>query len=74
VADPTSVVKELPLAEPRTDSVWVLVAQAVDGGRSIVMEPRVCTDPRFTVMVLGHAPLVASQYVLVLPSTALAGT
>jgi len=25
-------------------------------------------------MVLGHTPLVASQYVLVFPSTALAGT
>ena len=51
----------VPLVEPRTDRVWVLVDQAVDGGRSMVMEPRACTDCRFTVMVLGHTPSVASQ-------------
>jgi hypothetical protein len=74
VAEATSVEKVVPFVEPRTDSVWVLVCHAVDGGRSIVMEPRVWTDPRFTVMVLGQTPLFASQYVLVFPSTVLAGT
>ena len=44
------------------------------GGRSIVTEDSEWTAPRFTVMVLGHVPSVASQYVLVFPSTALAGT
>ena len=68
------MVKLVPLVEPRTESVWVLVDHADDGGRSTVMEPRVWADPRFTVIVLGQAPLVASQYVLVFPSTALAGT
>jgi hypothetical protein len=62
------------LAEPRTDSVWVLADHAVDGGRSIVTEDSEWTAPRFTVKVLGHVPSVASQYVLVFPSTALAGT
>ena len=38
------------------------------------MEPRVWSDPRFTVIVLGQAPLLASQYVLVFPSVTLAGT
>jgi hypothetical protein len=64
----------VPVVEPRTDSVWVRVPHAVDGGRSIVIEPRVWTDCRFTVKVAGQAPLLASQYVLVFPSTALAGT
>ena len=55
------VEKDVPLVEPRTDRVWVRVFHALDGGRSIVIEPRVCTDCRFTVMVLGQTPLSASQ-------------
>ena len=55
------MLKLVPLVDPRTERVWVLVDQAEDGGRSTVMEPRVWTDCRLTVMVLGQAPLLASQ-------------
>ena len=39
----------VPFVEPRTDSVWVRVPHADDGGRSIVTELRLCAAPRFTV-------------------------
>jgi hypothetical protein len=61
VADETRVEKLVPFVEPRTDKVWVRVFHALGGGRSIVIEPRVCTDCRFTVMVDGQTPLLASQ-------------
>ena len=64
----------VPLVEPRTERVWVRVDHEVDGGRSIVTEPRVWEDPRFTARVVGQAPLVPSQYVLVLLSLALDAT
>ena len=51
----------MPLAEPRTDRVWVRVFHALEGGRSIVMEPRVWADCRFTVNVEGQTPSSASQ-------------
>jgi hypothetical protein len=55
------VVKVLSLVEPRMDRVWVRVFHADDGGRVIVMEPRVWTDWRLTVIQLGQTPLSASQ-------------
>ena len=61
MAELTRVEKDVPLVEPRTDRVWVRVFHALEGGRSTVIEPRVWTDCRFTVMVEGQAPLLASQ-------------
>ena len=74
VAEPTRVVQVLSFVLPRIESVWVRVPHALDGGRSRVTEPRVWDEPRSTVSVVGHAPFVPSQYVLVLPSFAFDAT
>ena len=55
------MVKVVPLAEPRTDRVWVLVDQAVAGGRSSTTELIGSLAPRLAVRVVGQAPLVPSQ-------------
>ena len=55
------MVQVLPLVEPCTDSVWVLVAQAVAGGRSRVIEPRVWLEPRSACSHCGKALSVLSQ-------------
>ena len=56
------------------DSAWVRVDHAADGGRSITTEPRAFDEPRFTVMVAGQTPLVASQVVDIGPSAVTAIT
>jgi hypothetical protein len=61
VAGGGMVVKVLSLVEPRMDSVWVRVFHAEGGGRVMVTDPRVWLEPRLTVIVLGQAPLLASQ-------------
>ena len=43
----------MPLVEPRIESVWVRVDQALDGGRSRVTEPSEKLWPRFAVRVCG---------------------
>ena len=70
VAEFTSVVHELSFVLPRTESVWVLVCQALDGGRSITRSERESDAPRLAVSVAGQVPSLLSQYVLVLPSSA----
>ncbi len=55
------VVKVVSLVEPRIDRVWVLVDQAVAGGRSSTTEVIGSAAPRFAVRVVGHTPLVPSQ-------------
>jgi hypothetical protein len=74
VAEPTSVVHVLLLVLPRIENVWVLVCHTLGGGRSTTTEPSECAAPRFTVNVEGQTPSVLSQYVLVFPSSAFAGT
>ena len=41
------------MVEPRTDSVSVRVDHAEDGGRVRVTDPRLRTEPKFTVSVCG---------------------
>ena len=61
-ADPTSWLNVVSLVLPRTDSVSVLVLQAVAGGRSSVTDPIDCVEPRSTVRVCGYpAPSALSQ-------------
>jgi hypothetical protein len=61
-ADPTIWLNVVLLVLPSTDSVSVLVAHADDGGRSSVIDPIDCVEPRSTVIVCGYpAPSVLSQ-------------
>src|ERR1700722_11157705 len=61
-AEPTIWVKVVPLALPSTDRVSVRGFQLLNGGRSRAIDPMVCAEPRFTVMVCGYpAPSVLSQ-------------
>ena len=68
------MVQLLPLVLPSTESVWVLVAQAVDGGRSSTIDPTVWAEPRLASSHCGKSLSVLSQYVLVFPSLAFDGT
>jgi hypothetical protein len=72
-ADPTIVENEDPSLLPSTESVCVRAPQALDGGRSSTSREKLCAEPRSTCHHCGNALSVLSQYVLVLPSTALPG-
>src|ERR1700733_5784461 len=72
VADGASVENVVPSALPCTDRVSVRDDHAVAGGRFSTTEPTCWDEPRSTVRVAGKP--VPSQYVLVLPSVALAAT
>jgi hypothetical protein len=52
-AEATIWLNVVPLALPSTDKVSVLVLHDDDGGRSKVIDPMDCAEPRFTVTVCG---------------------
>jgi hypothetical protein len=72
VADPTAVPNADPSVLVCTDSVWVRVAQAVDGGSFSVTLPTLYVAPRSTCSHCGKAPFALSQYVFASPSVAVA--
>ena len=70
VAEATAVLKFVPSVLVCTESVWVRVAQAVDGGSFRVTLPIAYVAPRSTCSHCGNAPFALSQYVLASPSVA----
>src|ERR1700735_905493 len=54
-AEATIWVNVEPFVLPSTDRVSVRVDHAVAGGRFSVIDPMVCAEPRFTVIVCGYA-------------------